>query len=68
VSETDLVSFALAEIDQGAAWVKVIADFPDLATGTDAEATYPFSSIAQLTPAMHKVGARVAIHSPRCTP
>ncbi len=40
MDEAGLVSAALAEIGGGAAWVKVIADFPDLAAGTDAEATY----------------------------
>ena len=63
VAEADLISCALAEIDRGAAWVKVIADFPDLAGGTDAEATYSIDSIAQLTAAAHRAGARVAVHS-----
>jgi imidazolonepropionase-like amidohydrolase len=63
VAEADLVSCALAEIDRGAAWVKVIADFPDLAAGTDAEATYSIDSIARLTAAAHRAGARVAVHS-----
>jgi hypothetical protein len=36
VDEASLVSAALAEIGHGAAWVKVIADFPDLAAGNDA--------------------------------
>jgi hypothetical protein len=31
VDEASLVSAALAEVGHGAAWVKVIADFPDLA-------------------------------------
>ena len=38
IAEAELVSCALAEIGRGARWVKVIADFPDLAAGTDAEA------------------------------
>ena len=63
VAEADLVSCALAEIDRGAAWVKVIADFPDLAAGADAEATYSIDSIARLTVAAHRAGARVAVHS-----
>jgi imidazolonepropionase-like amidohydrolase len=41
----------------------VIADFPDLATGTDAEATYRMEAIARLVDAAHRVGARVAVHS-----
>src|SRR5262249_31250558 len=63
VAEADLVSCALAEIGRGAAWVKVVADFPDLAAGTDAAATYSVDSIAQLTAAAHRAGARVAVHS-----
>jgi imidazolonepropionase-like amidohydrolase len=63
VTEADLVSAAVAEIGRGAAWVKVIADFPDLAAGTDAEATYRIEAIAQLVAAAHEAGARVAVHS-----
>jgi imidazolonepropionase-like amidohydrolase len=43
--------------------VKVIADFPDLAAGTDAEATYRIEAITQLVAAAHDAGARVAVHS-----
>ena len=63
MAEADLVSCALAEIGRGAAWVKVIADFPDLATGAGAEPTYPTGTIAQLVTAVHQAGARVAVHS-----
>jgi imidazolonepropionase-like amidohydrolase len=63
VKEADLVSAAVAEIGRGARWVKVIADFPDLAAGTDAEATYRTEAIAQLVAAAHDAGARVAVHS-----
>lgn len=47
----------------GAAWVKVIADFPDLAARTDAEATYQIGAIADFVAAVHAAGARVAVHS-----
>jgi imidazolonepropionase-like amidohydrolase len=63
VDEANLVGCALAEIGRGARWVKVIADFPDLAAGTDAEATYEIDAIAQLVTAAHDAGARVAVHS-----
>jgi imidazolonepropionase-like amidohydrolase len=63
VAEAELVSCALVEISRGARWVKVIADFPDLAAGTDAEATYPVGAVAQLVAAVHQAGARVAVHS-----
>ena len=63
VEEAGLVGAALAEIGRGAAWVKVIADFPDLAAGTDAEATYPVQAIARVVAAAHQAGARVAVHT-----
>lgn len=63
VQEADLVSAAVAEIGRGARWVKVIADFPDLAAGTDAEATYRIEAIAQVVAAAHDAGARVAVHA-----
>jgi hypothetical protein len=46
VTEANLISAAVTEIGRGARWVKVIADFPDLAAGTDAEATYRIEAIA----------------------
>ena len=63
VDEAGLVDAALAEIARGAAWVKVIADFPVTAGGTDAEPTYPVAAIARLVAAAHQAGARVAVHS-----
>ncbi len=63
VDEAGLAGAALAEIGRGAAWVKVIADFPDLAAGTGPEATYPIGAIARLVAAVHQAGARVAVHS-----
>ena len=41
----------------------MIADFPGLAAGTDAEATYRIEAIARLVAAAHEAGARVAVHS-----
>jgi imidazolonepropionase-like amidohydrolase len=63
VGEADLVGAALVEIGRGAGWVKVIADFPDLAAGTDTQATYRTEAIAQLVAAAHAAGARVAVHA-----
>jgi imidazolonepropionase-like amidohydrolase len=63
VAESDLVSCALAEIHRGAHWVKLIADFPDLAAGTGPEPTYGLDVIAQLVAAVHAAGGRVAAHS-----
>jgi imidazolonepropionase-like amidohydrolase len=63
VQEADLVSAAIAEIGRGAKWVKVIADFPDLAAGTDTAAIYRTEAIAQVVAAAHDAGARVAVHA-----
>jgi imidazolonepropionase-like amidohydrolase len=63
VEAADLEGAALAEIGRGAAWVKVIADFPDPAGGTDAEPNYPIGAITRLVTAAHQAGARVAVHS-----
>jgi imidazolonepropionase-like amidohydrolase len=63
VAESDLVSCALAEVSRGAQWVKLIADFPDLAAGTGPEPTYDLEVIAQLVAAVHAAGGRVAAHS-----
>ena len=63
VDEANLVSCARAEGGGGARWVKVIADFPGKAAGTDAEANYPIGSIAQLVAALYQAGAQVAVHS-----
>lgn len=63
VAEDELVSAAIGEIERGARWVKVIADFPDLAAGTDAQPTYPPDRIAHLVTEVHRAGARVAVHS-----
>jgi imidazolonepropionase-like amidohydrolase len=63
VDEADLVGSALAEIGRGARWVKVIADFPDLAAGTDTTPTYRIDAVARLVAAAHDAGARVAVHS-----
>jgi hypothetical protein len=63
VDEAGLVGAALAEIGRGAAWVKVIADFPHVAAATDAQATYRIEAVAWVVAAAHRAGARVAVHS-----
>jgi Amidohydrolase family len=63
VPGSELVSCGLAELGRGATWVKVIADFPNLAAGTGPEPTYPIELIAELTAAVHQAGGRVAAHS-----
>jgi imidazolonepropionase-like amidohydrolase len=66
VPPEQLVSAALAEVRDGAAWVKVIADFPFLGSGEQPPAplpTYPLDDIRRLVEAIHGAGARVAAHS-----
>jgi imidazolonepropionase-like amidohydrolase len=61
-----LVSAALAEIRDGATWIKVVADFPFLGPGEESPAplpTYPLDDIRHLVEAVHGAGARVAAHS-----
>ena len=66
VPPEQLVSAALAEIRDGAAWIKVIADFPFLGSGEQPQApspTYSLDDIRRLIEAVHGAGARVAAHS-----
>jgi imidazolonepropionase-like amidohydrolase len=63
VEEEDLVTAALAELERGARWVKVIGDFPRVPEFTDPAQTYSTPALAQLCAAVHDRGARVAIHS-----
>jgi imidazolonepropionase-like amidohydrolase len=59
----NLISQALEEVEGGAQWVKIIADFP----GPDDNwfqpiVNYPIELIAQLVSEVHAVGARVMTH------
>jgi imidazolonepropionase-like amidohydrolase len=63
VSEDELIAAAVIEIGRGARWVKVIADFPDLVAGSEAEPTYSIERITEVVAVAHQLGARVAVHS-----
>jgi imidazolonepropionase-like amidohydrolase len=66
VPPEQLVSAALAEIRDGAAWIKVVADFPFLGPGEESPApspTYPLDDVRRLVEAVHDAGARIAAHS-----
>jgi imidazolonepropionase-like amidohydrolase len=66
VPPEQLVPAALAEVRDGAAWIKVIADFPFLGPAEQSaapEPTYPLDDIRRLVGAVHDAGARVAAHS-----
>ncbi len=63
----DLVAAVRAEVAAGAAWVKIIGDFPEWGAGgpvpgSDA-ATYDLGTLRQAVDAAHAAGARVAVHS-----
>jgi imidazolonepropionase-like amidohydrolase len=57
-----LVEAALAEVAGGAAWVKVIADFPPNFPRGPAEPNYDLGTLTRLVEAAHAAGARVAAH------
>jgi imidazolonepropionase-like amidohydrolase len=59
VAPEDLVASALREIERGATWIKVVADFRDEAL------SYDRAHLERLVEAVHKAGARVAAHSNR---
>jgi imidazolonepropionase-like amidohydrolase len=67
VAPDELTVAIQAEVAAGAAWVKIIGDFPEW--GEDGpvpdsmSATYDFDSLRQAVDAAHAAGARVAVHS-----
>lgn len=64
VAESNLVEAARTEIERGAGWVKIIADFPrQIEPGAISEPTYTIESVARVVEAAHAAGARVAAHS-----
>jgi imidazolonepropionase-like amidohydrolase len=67
VPTDQLVEAALDEVRGGAAWVKIMADFP----GPDgnwfaAPPSYPYETVQALVDAVHAAGARVMAHSTGC--
>ena len=64
VKPADLIATALAEVEAGVPWVKVIGDFvgPD-GDWFNAPATYEPALIRKLVQAVHAAGARVMAHS-----
>jgi imidazolonepropionase-like amidohydrolase len=64
----DLVHVATAQVAAGAKWVKIIVDWPRAGGGSPAdlaagEANYPVEAVRQAVKAVHRAGARVAIHA-----
>jgi imidazolonepropionase-like amidohydrolase len=67
VAPGELVAAIQAEVAAGAAWVKIIGDFPqwgeDGPVPDSTTATYDLHSLRQAVEAAHAAGARVAVHS-----
>ena len=60
-----LTELALAELARGARWVKLIADFPDIADGVPSgppRLTYSEEAVKAMVAAVHAAGGRVAAH------
>ena len=60
-----LTELALAELARGARWVKLIADFPDIADGVPSGPpglTYSEEAVKAMVAAVHAAGGRVAAH------
>jgi len=67
VAPGELVAAIQAEVAAGAAWVKIIGDFPEWADGgpvpESTAATYDLGTLRHAVDAAHTAGARVAVHS-----
>jgi imidazolonepropionase-like amidohydrolase len=66
VEGDDLVEAVRAEVRDGATWVKLVADFPELHGTTvtaPASASYAVDMVAAAVEAAHALGARVAAHT-----
>jgi imidazolonepropionase-like amidohydrolase len=63
----ELAAAIRAEVTAGAAWVKIIGDFPDWGEDgwvpNSATATYDLAAMRQAVDVAHAAGARVAVHS-----
>src|ERR1700733_14397043 len=67
VPPEDLAATVRAQVAAGAAWVKIIGDFPEWGEGGpvphSTAATYDLGTLRQAVEAAHAAGARVAVHS-----
>ncbi|TDP98013.1 amidohydrolase family protein [Labedaea rhizosphaerae] len=67
VPEAGLVAAVHREIDDGARWIKLVADFPlfvdgERVPGSTPEQTYSTAAVAAVVGAAHERGVRVAAH------
>ncbi len=63
VTDGELVAAAVAELERGAGWVKLIGDFPQVPSFQDNAPTYPIELVADMCTAVHAAGGRVAVHT-----
>jgi len=68
VRADELLVAVEAEIDAGATWLKLVADFPatdatGVIPGSAVEATYPIDLVEAVVATAHRRGARVAAHT-----
>lgn len=64
VAEEQLIGAALEAVAEGAAWVKIIADFPGPeGNWWQAVANYASETLRQTIDAVHAAGAKVAVHT-----
>jgi imidazolonepropionase-like amidohydrolase len=68
VTADELLDAVVAEIDDGASWIKLIGDFPAtegiaVIRGSTVEPTYPPELVRAVVEAAHARGARVAAHT-----
>lgn len=67
VAPDELAAAIRAEVAAGAAWVKIIGDFPEWAEDgpvpQSTTATYDLETLRHAVDAAHAAGARVAVHS-----
>lgn len=66
VDPDDLAEAVATEVRDGAAWVKIVADFPHLKDGAviaPPSATYPVEILRAAVDTAHHLGARVAAHT-----
>lgn len=68
VSAEELVAAIEAELDDGATWIKLVGDFPEVGPdgpipGSAMTPNYELDAVAEMIAAVHARGARVAVHT-----
>lgn len=68
VAAENLVAAVEAELDDGATWIKLVGDFPEVGPdgpipGSAMTPNYELDAVAEMIAAVHARGARVAVHT-----